>query len=102
MFKKTDELKALLLKLKFASTGLYKGIIEDQWRWLNSPTHEGSFDLKNFWLEDNLGIHIDLKRLRQKPLNISLKLLAKNYEAMQKIEKDNTLFETPGGAKILR
>ncbi len=64
--------------------------------------HEGSFDLKNFWLEDNLNIYIDLKRLRQKPLNISLKLLGSNYEAMQKVEKENTLFETAGGAKIMR
>jgi len=58
--------------------------------------------LKNFWLEDNLNIHIDLRRLRQKPLQISFKLLAKNYEAMVKEEKENTLFETPGGAKIMK
>lgn len=102
LFNSADELKAMLLKLKFSSTGRYGKMIQQQWKWLNSPTHEGSFDLRNFWLEDNLNIHIDLKRLRQKPLNISLKLLAKNYEAMQKAEKENTLFETAGGAKIMR
>lgn len=102
LYNTADELKAILLKLKFSSVGVYQKIIQQQWKWLNSPTHEGSFDLKNFWLEDNLNIHIDLRRLRQKPLNISFKLLAKNYEAMVKIEKDNTLFETPGGAKIMK
>jgi hypothetical protein len=64
--------------------------------------HEGDFDLKNFWLEDNLNIHIDLRRLRQKPINISLTLLAKNCEETDRIEKENTLFETPGGAKIMK
>ena len=102
LYNTADELKAILLKLKFSSVGVYQKIIQQQWKWLNSPTHEGSFDLKNFWLEDNLNIHIDLRRLRQKPLNISFKLLAKNYEAMVKTEKDNTLFETPGGAKIMK
>ena len=102
LYDTADELKALLLKLKFTSVGAYQKIIQQQWKWLNSPTHEGSFDLKNFWLEDNLNIHIDLRRLRQKPLQISFKLLAKNYEAMVKEEKENTLFETPGGAKIMK
>lgn len=102
LYSTADELKAMLLKLKFTSVGIYQKIIQQQWKWLNSPIHEGSFDLKNFWLEDNLNIHIDLRRLRQKPLQISFKLLAKNYEAMVKEEKENTLFETPGGAKIMK
>ncbi len=102
LFDTAEELKAILLKLKFSSAGAYKSMIESQWKWLNTPCHEGSFDIKNFWLEDNLGIHIDLRRLRQKPMNISLKLLGQNYEKRQEIEKQNTLFETAGGAKIMR
>ena len=45
--KKID-LKEKILKLKFMSSKIYQDIIERQWQWLNSPCHEGDFDLKNF------------------------------------------------------
>jgi len=60
------------MKLKFTSAKIYSDIIERQWNWLNRPCHEGDFELKNFWLEDNINIHIDLLKLRQKTLTISL------------------------------
>ena len=102
LFDNNDELKNILLKLKFMSNGSYLKIIQKQWKWLNSPTHEGNFDVKNFWLEDNLNIYIDLKRLRQKPFNVSLKLFINNYNKQQQLEKENTIFETAGGAKIMK
>ena len=54
LFNASDDLREKLMKLKFGSAGLYKNIIEKQWAWLNSPCKEGDFNLKNFWLEDNL------------------------------------------------
>ena len=102
VFDTAEELHNMLLKLKFSTFGWYKNLIESQWKWLNSPTHEGSVDLKNFWLEDNLNIHLDLKRLRQKPLNSSLKLLGQNWRKAKEVERQNTMFVTPGGARIMR
>lgn len=54
LFDTQDDLKAKLIELKCASTEKYKSIIEAQWRWLNSPCREGDYNLKNFWMEDNL------------------------------------------------
>lgn len=66
LFNTPSELKDMLMKLKFGSTGIYEKIIMNQWQWLNSPCQEGDFNLRNFWLEDNLNIHLDLARLRNK------------------------------------
>ena len=93
LFDTSDELKEKLLKLKFTSSKIYQDIIERQWTWLNSPCHEGDFDLHSFWLEDNLNVHIDLLRLRQKTLNVSLSHFAKQYEARKEAEKKNTIFK---------
>lgn len=92
LFNNSDELKQKLMKLKFgtsgeSSTGAYKKMIEAQWKWLNSPCKEGDFYLKNFWLEDNLGIWVDLFRMKQKTLNISLDSFVKQSEARKKEEE---------------
>lgn len=86
-------MKSKLYELKCASTEKYKGIIEHQWRWLNSPCREGDFNLKNFWMEDNLQIYVDLLRLRQKTLPVSLKAFITQYEARKAQEAANTIFK---------
>ena len=43
LFDSSDELKDKLMKFKWQSNGVYKNIIEKQWKWLNSPTIEGDF-----------------------------------------------------------
>ena len=64
LFSSSDDLKQKLLKLKFSSGKIYTNSIDRQWRWLNKPCHEGDVDLRNFWLEDNLNVHIDLFKMR--------------------------------------
>ena len=54
LFDTADELKEKLTKLKWGSTYIYRSMIERQWNWLNSPCHEGDFNIRNYWLEDNL------------------------------------------------
>lgn len=56
LFSNPKELKDKLLKLKFSSNGAYQKMIDDNWKWLNSPRHDGSFDLRDSWMESNLGI----------------------------------------------
>ena len=66
MFSTQDELKDKLLKLKFSSNGAYGKMIEAQWKWLNSARHEGDFDLKNSWLDDNFEhVWLPILRMRQ-------------------------------------
>lgn len=64
LFDTGNELKEKLLKLKFASSKIYEDIIENQWKWLNSTHVEGDFTIKNYWLEDNLGIWCNLFKLK--------------------------------------
>ena len=93
LFDTADELKQKLLKLKFTSTNIYKDKIERQWNWLNSPCKEGDFQIKNYWLEDNLNIYIDLFRLRNKTLSISYDSFSKQYEKRLEEQKNNTIFK---------
>ena len=83
----------MIMKLKFMSTGSYQKIIENQWNWFHTPCHEGDYFLKNFWLEDNLNVHIDLLRLRQKTLPVSLSAFVKQYDARKKQEADIMIFK---------
>lgn len=102
LFNDSNDLKDKLLKLKFASTGVYHDMIERQWKWLNSPCKEGDFNIRNFWLEDNLNIWIDLLRLRQKTLTVSMSSFVDQFKARKVEEEKKKIFETESGMKITR
>lgn len=81
LFSNSEQLGQMLQKLKFLSVGAYRNIIERQWKWFHTPCHEGDFMLKNFWLEDNLGIWIDLCRMRQKTAVFTMTNVMRQYTA---------------------
>ena len=93
LFDTGAELKEKLLKFKSLSPERYGDIIEKNWKWLNSPCHEGSYDIRSFWLEDNLNIFVDMMRLRSKTLCISFKDFVQQYEARKKKEQEDTIFK---------
>ena len=102
LFDTADELKEKLAKLKWGSTYIYRSIIERQWHWLNSPCHEGDFDIRNYWLEDNLqNVWIPLFKMRQKGLRISMKNFMEQYDKRKEEEKKKLLFVSESGkAKV--
>lgn len=102
LFNTSNELKEKLTKLKWTSVHIYKDIIERQWKWLNSPCHEGDFDLNNYWLEDNIqNVWLPIFKMRQKGLHISLKNFMSQYEKRKEEENKKLLFVTKSGkAKI--
>jgi len=55
--------------------------------------HEGDFDVKNYWLEDNLNIFIDLFKMRSKTLTVSLSSFSKQYEEKKKKDEENQVFK---------
>jgi hypothetical protein len=93
LFNSSEELKQKILSLKFSSIGAYEKMIKSQWNWLNSPCVEGDFTIKNFWLEDNLQIYIDLNKLRPKTINISYTHFETQYNARKEQEEKNTVFK---------
>lgn len=93
LFTTGEQLKKMLLELKFKSVGAYKGIIEAQWKWLNDKHREGDFQINGYWLEDNMNIWIDMLRLRNKPYNVSISVFAKSYEERKKKEQESTIFK---------
>ena len=90
------------MKLKFDSVGIYQKMIEDQWKWLNSPCIEGDYKLHSFWLEDNLNIHIDLNKLRPKYRMASMKFIKEQKEKQEKERQEKTIFANDNGVEILR
>ena len=101
LFDTSDELKEKLRKLKFGSIGIYKNIIENQWKWLNSPCREGDFNIKNFWLEDNLNIWIDMNRLKQKTLNVSYASFIAQFNARKLAEAQSVIAKSESGEAMI-
>lgn len=101
LFKDGNDLKDKLLKLKFMSTGAYSSLIEHQWKWLNTPCHEGDFDLKNFWLEDNLDIWMDLFRMRNRCINCSLDVYLRKKKQKEDEENKKVIYKN-NDVEILR
>jgi hypothetical protein len=102
LFDDGKELKEKLLKLKFTSSGAYKSIIEENWKWLNTPRRDGDFNIKNGWLEDNLGIWIDMFRLRPRAPMCSMMLYWKDKQAKEAQKAENTIFSGDNGVEILK
>ena len=102
LYSSNDELKEKILKLKFASNGLYQKVIEYNWKWLNSKHKDGDFLVNNYWLEDNMQIWLDLFRLKQKYLHISFNAFAKQYEAKQQQKNETPIFKNEDGVEILK
>lgn len=102
LFDDQKELKDKLMKLKFSSNGVYRSIIEDNWKIFNSPKRDGDFNVKNWWLEDNLGIWIDLFRLKPKAPMCSMKLFLEEKKKKQEKKAEETIFSGEDGVEILK
>lgn len=102
LFNDSADLKDKLLKLKFSSSGVYQKIIENQWKWLNSPCHEGDFNLNNFWMEDNMGILIDLSRLKDKCNECSLQVYLDVKKQNEQKNKQQTIYSNENGVEIVK
>ena len=48
--------------------------------------------MKNFWLEDNLNIYIDMMRMRSKTLKISFNSFVNQFETRKKKEQENVIY----------
>ena len=101
LFNDENDLRSKLMKFKFMSAGAYRNIIESQWKWLNSPIKEGDFNLRNFWLEDNLNIWVDLMRLKQKTLNISISNVMAQIAARKAEEQKKQIAQSKSGEAII-
>lgn len=103
LFSTADELKDKLTKLKFSSTGIYKSMIESNWKWFNSPRRDGDFNVKNGWLEDNLNIWIDMFKLKPKAPVCSLMLYQQAKQKMNEQEQNKSVvFNGGNGVEILK
>ena len=102
LFDDENELKEKLLKLKFMSSGAYRSIIEENWRWFNSKKTDGDFEIRNGWLEDNLNIWVDLFRLKPKAPVCSMQLYMKHKQEEERKHTENTIFSDENGVEILK
>ena len=93
LFENSDQLKSMLQKLKFMSTGAYRSIIENQWKWFHTPCREGDFVIKNYWLEDNLDIWINLSKLRPKCPKFGLSGIIQQYLEHKKVKEESIIYK---------
>jgi len=101
LFSDASDLKDKLMKLKFSSVGLYTSIIENQWKWLNTPCHEGDFDLRNLWLEDNIDIWMSLFKMRNRCIDCSLAKWIEQRDKVAKEKAERTIYSN-GEVEILK
>lgn len=102
LFDNGDELKDKLLKLKFASAGVYRSIIDENWKWFNSPKRDGDFNIKNGWLEDNLNLWVDMFKLKPRAPVCSMSLYCQHKQAKEQEISQNSIFSGDNGVEILK
>ncbi len=73
LFNDGKDLEEKLMKLKKTSSYVYGEMIENQWKYINTPHKEAGCDIKNYWLEDNIGVWMKLFKMRHKSQTISFK-----------------------------
>lgn len=88
LFSTPDELKDKLLKMKFGSNGVYQKMIEQNWKWLNSPREDGNYKLNDSWLESNLGVWLQQFCLPRKSSTV---IESKNGETNDGKQKEQEL-----------
>lgn len=98
LFDTGEELKQKLLKLKFSSSHIYKEIIERQWNWLNSPCIEGDFQIRNFWLDDNIPILMNLFKPKVKYRTLSMNMVIENLNK----NKSECIYNNNNGVEIYK
>lgn len=104
LFNDADDLRVKLLKLKYGSVGIFEKIIDNQWKFLNSPHEECGIKSPNWWLEDNIGIWVKFFSMRKKPQTISIN----KYIEVQKSKKaamknpENFIFNDGNGIEIIK
>lgn len=103
LFDDSEDLYNKLMKLKYGSVGIYEKMIEQQWRFLNSPHEECGIKSPNWWLEDNIGVWIKLFSMRKKPQNVSLnKYIEVQNKLKEKNDPANILFNNDNGLEIIK
>jgi hypothetical protein len=109
LFNDGKDLEEKLKKLKFSSVGAYRSIIEDNWKVFNTPKKDGDFTVKNWWLDDNLDMWIDLFKLKPKAPTCSLSRYIKQKKEIEikqkqidEQEKMNTILKTDDGVQIMK
>lgn len=88
LFNDSNELYEKIKWFQTMSSSVYESIIENQWKWLNSPNNEGGWNSSNWWLESNYDPWIKLWKMRKKSSKI---LISKYIEMKKEKEKEKTV-----------
>lgn len=102
LFDDADELKCKLTKLKFQNPNIYGRIIQKNWEWFNSQKKDGDFNVRNGWLEDNLGIWIEMFRLKPKAPVCSMRIYWEQKQKREQERAQNAIFRGENGVEILK
>lgn len=83
------------------SASVFGDIIENQWKWLNSPHKEGGWNSPNWWLENNYEPWIKLWQMRHKSSELSLAKYVEAKKQKEKEAKESTVFSKNNGELLI-
>lgn len=101
LFNDSNDLLEKIQWLQKMSANVYSSIIDDQWKWLNSPHNEGGWNSPNWWLENNYEPWIKLWRMRHKSSEISLAKYIEIKKNREEQLRHSTVFSKNNGDLII-
>ena len=101
LFKTSDDLLQKIRWFQKMSAGVYSNIVENQWKWLNSPHHEGGWDSPNWWLESNYAPWIKVWQMRHKSSELSLAKYLEVKRNNAKKEKESIVLSKNNGDLLI-
>lgn len=87
LYNTSQDLKIKLMQLTKMSNKDYSDMIEKQHEYINKPVFECGWQLKNWWLEDNMTPWVILWTLRKKSAKLSIKKFMEAKQIQLKPDK---------------
>lgn len=101
LFRNSNELLEKIQWLQKMSAGVYGDIVETQWKWLNSPHHEGGWNSPNWWLESNYEPWIKIWQMRHKSSELSIAKYIEVKKAKEQKEKESIVLSKNNGDLLI-
>ena len=101
LFNNADDLLEKIQWLQKMSASVFGDIIENQWKWINSPHKEGGWNSPNWWLESNYEPWIKLWQMRHKSSELSLAKYIESKKRKEKEAKESVVFSKNNGELLI-
>lgn len=92
LFRTDKDLYEMIMKFKNMSVGAYGKMVESQWRFINTPHHECGIKSPNWWMEDNIGVWMQVFSMRKKPGVVSITRALELFKMSKKGDEEHPYY----------